>query len=34
MLIGTVAAAVSFAIAIALGPETKGMALSANPIVA
>ncbi len=34
MLVGTVVAALSFAIAIALGPETKGKELSAELVVA
>jgi SHS family lactate transporter-like MFS transporter len=34
MLIGTIAAALSFVIAIALGPETKGKELVADVVIA
>ena len=34
MLVGTIVAALSFAIAIALGPETRGKELSAELVVA
>ena len=34
MLVGTISAAVSFAIAIALGPETRGRDLAADVVVA
>ncbi len=34
MLVGTIGAATSFAIAISLGPETKGKAIVADVVVA
>ncbi len=34
MLVGTITAALSFAIAISLGPETRGKELSAELVVA
>ena len=34
MLIGTIGAAVSFTIAISVGPETKGKELVANVVIA
>jgi hypothetical protein len=33
MLVGTIGAALSFAVAIALGPETKGKTLVADLVV-